>query len=97
MQVKQGQILAVTQGEYSDYCLKDHFRALVDFDTNEFIQKYKEQFPDGDSDRWKKYAYNKYDQDRFLAWCVEQKLIEVLSENEVQEWYIGSYGDLSND
>lgn len=88
MKVIKSQILAVTRGEYSDYTLMDHFRALKDFDTDETKAAYNVVFPEHD------FLVDPDRHEKYLAWCAEQGYIEVLSENEVQEWYIGSYGDL---
>lgn len=91
MKVKQGQLLAVTQGEYSDYCLKDHFRALKDFDTDEIKEQFKFNNKPISMDMGWGASWN---QDEYLAWATKEGYIEVLSENEVQEWYIGTYGDI---
>ena len=32
MILKKGQLIAITTGEYSDYCLVDHMRLLCDLD-----------------------------------------------------------------
>ena len=80
MKVKAGQILALTQGEYSDYCLRDHVRVLKDFDTievaNNFIDNPKQ-------DSWDVL-------DRFVACLIKDGLIEPLDPNTVVEWCLGS-------
>lgn len=90
MKVTKGMVLAVTQGEYSDYYLKAHLRVLKDFDTEEVIAQYKQENPKPD-DGW---LDGSWDQDEFLAWCQKQELTEDVPEAEVQEWHIGSHGDL---
>jgi hypothetical protein len=97
MEIKKGQLIAITSGEYSDYCLRDHMRALVDFDSTAKIQEFKDTGDYLAVPSWGKpgAAPEIYGaDDRFIAWAVKQGLIEPLEPDAVVEWHIGSYGRL---
>ena len=86
MKINKGQIIALTEGEYSDYNLRDHVRALQDFDTTEEIVRFMEigNYLGGDEPR--EYGSD----DRFIAWAIREHLIEPLEKNEVVEWHLGA-------
>ena len=96
MKIRKGQIIALTEGEYSDYNLRDHVRALKDFETGDEIKRFMDS---GDY-----LAPPEYDEtgeptrygsdDRVIAWAIRNKLSEPLTDSEVVEWYLGAYGDL---
>lgn len=86
MQILKNQIVAITTGEYSDYCLRDHLRALKDFDTAAEISRFKKQ----DTAIVDDYG----DQDRFLAWAIREGLMSPLDDASVVEFWIGAYGDV---
>ena len=100
MEVKQGQTVAITTGEYSDYCLEAHYTALKDFDTqavtHQFLKERKawmllKQIPEDD------YTHDDYDpnlHDHFLAWLTNSGYVDI--HDNVVEWHIGSYGRLRN-
>lgn len=88
MKITKGQLIAVTCGEYSDYTLKDHVRAVCDFDTSEQIARFKlegDYFVDGSD-----YGSD----DRFLVWLLKANIIEPLEVDSVIEWWVGCYGEL---
>lgn len=89
MRIAKGQILAITSGVYSDYNLRDHARALCDFDTANEIAKFVESgnYLDSDGSTWNS-------DDRFIAWAIREGLITPLPDGEVVEWHIGAYGEL---
>ena len=39
--IRKGQIVAITSGDYSDYCLLDHVRALRDFEPVAEAERFK--------------------------------------------------------
>ena len=93
MKIKKGQLIALTRGAYSDYCLTGHATALVDFDTDEIIKLFKES---GDylaamdwDDSGEKSDYGS--DDRFVAWLIREEIIEPCAEDAVVEFYIGEY------
>ena len=99
MKIKQGQILAITTGVYSDYTLRDHVRALRDFDTASEVGRFVKEGdyiapPDWD-ENGEPSIYGS--ETRFIAWAIREGLIEPLSKNEVIEWHIGSYEQLDID
>ena len=96
MKIRKGQIIALTGGEYSDYNLRDHVRALKDFETVDEIKRFM-----GSADYLAPPEYDKNGEptsygsdDRFISWAIRNKLIEPLTDNEVVEWYLGAHGTL---
>lgn len=86
--IRKGQIIAITAGDYSDYCLRDHMRALRDFD------------PVTEAERFKpteiREAYSGEDQE-YIAWLIREAIVEPLSVGEVVELHVCSYGLLNPD
>lgn len=86
--IRKGQIIAITDGAYSDYCLRDHMRALRDFD------------PVAEAERFKpteiREAYSEEDQE-YIAWLIREAIVERLPVGEVVELHVGSYGCLNPD
>lgn len=97
MKITKGQIVAITNGEYSDYCLRDHLRALKDFDSGEEIKRFKETGPYLEPPSWNpKGEPEEYESDeRFLAWTIREGLMEPLDDGAVTELWIGAYGLIS--
>lgn len=96
MQIKSGQIVAITKGEYSDYCLGDHMRALKDFDSDGEIERFKRDGNYLAVPEWDKSGEpDAYGSDeRFLAWLIREGFLEPLPDEVVVELWIGSYGQL---
>lgn len=96
MDIKKGQLIVITTGDYSDYGIRDHMRAERDFnpyveaqrfmDTGDYLQP-PEYDPTGDPD-----IYGS--DDRFLAWCIREGFLSPVAAEEVTELHIGSYGRL---
>lgn len=81
----KGQIIAITAGDYSDYCLRDHVRALRDFD------------PIAEAERFKPTSLRtdyRDEDEEYLAWLIREAIVEPLPVGEVVELHIGSYGCL---
>ncbi|WP_186211266.1 hypothetical protein [Burkholderia gladioli] len=87
MKVTKGQIIAFTNGEYSDHCLRGHMRALEDFETSDKVAAYKTTPESSSANCWER-------EDAFMAWLVKTGAVEPI-DNEVLEWHIGSYGELT--
>lgn len=98
MKITKGQIVWVTTGEYSDYGVRDHMRALRDFDNTEEIARFKEE---GDylavpaRGISKKPTIDGAD-DRYLAWCIREGIMAPMGADEAVELHIGSYGGLGD-
>ena len=94
MKIKAGQIICITTGEYSDYGIRDHLRAIRGFDSSELIEDFKGtefyRAADYEGDDADEYGSDS----RFLAWLIRQGIVEPLDANEVVELHIGSYGRL---
>lgn len=102
MQIKSGQIVALTTGEYSDYCLNDHMRCMRDFDSDAERAHFLESSPEVAARRAKyvkRIAPNQtqvtgivWTGDMFIAWLQREGFLEPL-ENEVVELWVpgGSY------
>lgn len=76
MKITKGQIVAITTGEYSDYCLDDHMRASKDFDTAEEIARFKQEC---------NHRGEEAGQRPFLAWAIREFLMEPTERDEVRE------------
>lgn len=87
MKIQKGQIIAFTTGEYSDYCLRDHMRALCDFETADKIAEFKATEECRTANCWELDCV-------FMAWLVKTGVVEP-SGDEVIEWHVGSYGALT--
>jgi hypothetical protein len=84
MKITQGQIVAITSGEYSDYCLRDHMRALKDFDAKVEADRFREAVD----------VPGHEGQVRFLSWTITEGLMETLDDASVVELHIGCWGEL---
>ncbi|MBJ9709841.1 hypothetical protein [Burkholderia gladioli] len=87
MKIIKGQIIAFTNGEYSDYCLRGHMRALEEFETGDKVAAFKTTPESVSANTWEQ-------DDAFMAWLVKTSAVEPI-DNEVLEWHIGSYGQLT--
>lgn len=94
MKIKKGQIVAITSGEFSDYCLRDHMRALRDFDPREEVERFKRE---GDylvqQHGWGTHQHGA--EERFMAWMTREGLLAPMDDETVVELYIGDYGELN--
>ena len=95
MKIKKGQIVVITKGEYSDYGLYDHLRALRDFDAYEEAERFKVEGEYLRAPEWdQKGEPGEYgSDDRFLAWLLREGIMEP-TKDEVVELWIGGYGSL---
>lgn len=88
MKIKKGQIVAITSGEYSDYCLRGHMRALRDFDAHEEMERFKRE---GDylvqQRGWGMTPHGA--EERFMAWMTREGLLAPMDDETVVELYIG--------
>lgn len=85
MNIKAGQIVVVTDGEYSDYCLRGAIRALRDFDVKEAESEFLRQL-DTNEDHLRLG-------EMWLAWLIRRGFVEP-ADSEIVELYVGSYGQL---
>jgi hypothetical protein len=83
-------IVFITEGEYSDYNIKGHYRILKKFNFREAIQAFKELDKEKveSSKEWN-FMYDS--KDRFVATLLKEGFIE---EVEIDEIHIGSYSRL---
>lgn len=96
MKIKKGQIVAITSGDYSDYCLRDHMRALRDFDPREEVERFKREGDYLVRQRGEQTNYGA--EERFMAWMTREELLEPMDPETVVELYIGGdYGELDID
>jgi len=91
MKIKKGQIVAITKGEYSDYGLYDHLRALRDFDAYEEAERFKVEGEYLRAPVWdpKGEPVEYGSDDRFLDWAIREGIMEP-TKDEVVELWIGS-------
>lgn len=87
MKIKKGQLIILSEGEYSDYHILDSFKAVRDFDTNDVLNSFCELHPEGrtalDS------RYNESLMDNFEQFLLDEGYVEEL---ETTEWVISHYG-----
>ncbi|KVN17966.1 MULTISPECIES: hypothetical protein [unclassified Burkholderia] len=83
MKITKGQIIAFTEGVYSDYCLRDHMRALDEFETDDKFAEFKL------TPEFKASSFRERE-DLFMAWLVKTGAVEPL-DDEVTEWHITSH------
>ena len=82
MEIKRGEILALTTGEYSDYQLFTLVEAIQDFDINELKEKYLEENPNQCDPHW-------FTDAQFVKWIIINA--KVVKELDYREWYLGSH------
>lgn len=87
MEIKKGETVLISTGEYSDYTVKALVRATQDFHPKEMSDEYLARFPDQAED----YGVDFY---MFTNWLVNEK--KVLEEIEHREWHLGDYGSFSH-
>lgn len=80
--MEAGEILMITNGEYSDFGHIGLFRVVVDFDAKLALQKYLDQHPEEQND----YSGSEYS---FAAWLLRQGLVE---DVDYKTWHVGAYG-----
>ena len=84
MKIKQGTILALTKGEYSDYCLMGHVKALRDFDSDNTRVDFVAQLSQEDKQDW---AFDLFD--KYAAWLIQWGYVK--DYDSVIELYLGDY------
>lgn len=102
MLIKKGSLINLTNGSYSDYCLRGTMRALQDLDTKELVAKFTELYKDKleprlayDKKTVRYYTTTTYEfqvSDEFIAWLNNEGYVE--DTLEVTEWWIGDYSDI---
>ena len=78
----KGETLIVSSGEYSDYMVHGLFKALQDFEPEEFLKEYLELNPE------EKERYQ-FEERKFVAFMSSKGVIEDMPNCE---FHLGSYG-----
>lgn len=97
MLIARGQVIALTSGQHSDYCLRDHVRALRDFDTDAVVSEFMAtpaylktpSHPHEDVMWWRRMQA----EDRFFDWLIRNGFVEPLPSGEVIEWWFSGCSD----
>lgn len=84
--VKKGELLLITDGEYSDYSVHGLFRVKKDFNLEESREDFDKEFPTSD-----KYDFRKYG--RFINYLSLKDLVDIV---EYKECHLGDHGDFFN-
>jgi hypothetical protein len=79
MQIKKGQLIALTRGSYSDYCLIGHVRALCDFDAKIMEAKFK--------------AECENDMRILIPWMIRNNFIDPAETTDAIELWLGYEDD----
>lgn len=93
-QIEKGTLLVMTSGCYSDYSINDYMRVKQSFDPEAVVERFKAS--------GKYLIYNKHrgkeipngSHARFMAWLIEEGLVEPVEPDTVCEWHLGEYEDL---
>lgn len=80
--IPKGALIAVTEGEYSDYQCMTLVVALADLNIKSLKDRYLSTYPK----QTEEYRFQEY---QFIAWLVLEGLVE---EQDYTEWHLGSYG-----
>lgn len=76
MKISAGQLVCTSDGSYSDYGLRDHFRVLKDFDSAEVVARFRELHP-----RTK-------NAEAIESWLIREGYWEPTRPGEVLEWWL---------
>lgn len=102
MLIKKGSVINLTNGAYSDYCLRGTMRALRDLDTKELVAKFVElnkekltpqnHYRSEEVQCYKSKSYDFHVGNEFIAWLNREGYVE--DTLDVREWWIGDYSDI---
>lgn len=84
--ILEGETVALSQGEYSDYDVKAVGVATRDFDPEALCQEFVDLFQGGDEDEYIDAPW------KFIKWVIVDK--GLIREIPYREWNVGSYGRL---
>jgi len=98
---KAGELINLTTGEYSDYCLRGTVKVLKDFDSLEAVTNFVSLYPTlKPIHRYRSKEVVEYrdtssylgiGHDDFIAWLNREGYIE---DTPMQEWHVGSYSSI---
>lgn len=89
MKVSKSQMLVITEGEAADFKIILSARALADFDTATQIRAFKRML-------WSVRVIPNLEQNMFLQWVTEKRLIEPVTKRNGKQWWLGLRGELSD-
>lgn len=88
--IKEGAVLVITSGSYSDYWIRDFLRVTRSFEQDDVVERFKasgrhlvysevfgEGVPEGSHER-------------FLAYLIDEGLAETVAPDAVLELYLGN-------
>jgi len=81
MKYKKGRVIALTEGEYSEYQVLAVIRLRCDIDTDELLKRYLKICPDGKEDPL-------YCREAFINYLLN--VARVAEEIDCNEWFLGS-------
>jgi len=84
--VKEGELLLLSKGEYSDYGIETLLRATHDCDVKDYINSYLIQHPECS----KKYSF---EADQFISYLLHSGSFDLV---DYREFYLGSYNDIED-
>jgi hypothetical protein len=80
--IKQGSLLTISTGEYSDYFIQGVFRATKEINVDELTKTYLAENPR----QRKEFEFN---DSQFLGWVARQGFLEPI---DCYEWHLSEYG-----
>lgn len=88
---KQGELITVARGEYSDYCVQGIFTVDIDFDAQELLKQWANETGRKYSDNGTVSMYGDNDEIGFLGWMNKKGYV---TESPYREIHTGDYGDV---
>lgn len=88
---KQGELITVSGGEYSDYCVHGIFTVDIDFDAQELLKQWTDETGRKYSDNGTVRMYGDNDEIGFLGWMNKKGYVTELPYREI---HTGDYGDV---
>lgn len=93
-QVEKGTVVVMTSGSYSDYRIKDYLLVTQSFDPEAVVERFKASGKYLEVSLYSGRGIPDGSHDRFMAWLIEEGLVETVEPDAVREWHLGEYEDL---
>lgn len=91
LKYKKGELIALSEGSYSDYCVESLSRAMVDFDASKILHEWAKENAEREQSTFKSGEFN-YKQKEggmsFVEWLNKNGYTE---DVEYRELHIGDY------
>ena len=85
-EIKKGDFIILSSGEYSDYGIMAFAEAQMDFDPKDLVPKFKAEVPPRWKDSWEESAFG--------DWLINNGYLKKLRYKEL---YVGDYGKIETE